>query len=116
MIIQVLLILASFLLLFYSLSSRGTHAINAWKKIGVILLTILAIISILFPSLVNSTAQLVGVGRGADLLLYILFALFILYTLTQYVKAQDQRDVVYRLARQVALMDASSRYEDKINK
>ncbi|NLA43294.1 DUF2304 domain-containing protein [Candidatus Saccharibacteria bacterium] len=114
MIIQIILIAISFGILLYSISSRKTHAISAWKKIGIILVTIMAITAILAPSLVNLIAQSIGVGRGADLILYLLFAIFIFYTLHRYVKDKDQEDALYRLARRVAVMDATRRYENKI--
>lgn len=69
------------------------------------------IVAILMPDLVTVVANMVGVGRGTDLLVYVIFAVFLFYVLSQYVRAQDERDRTFRLARQVALIDAKSRYK-----
>lgn len=116
MIIQIILVALSVLFTVYLLSSRKSHAINAWKKIGVIGIGVIAVLSITFPSLTNTVANLLGVGRGADLLLYLFVASFIFYVLSQYLKQQEQRDAIYRLARQIAVSDAQHRYADKIKK
>lgn len=114
MIIQIILIAISFAVLLYALSSRETHAINAWKKIGIILMAFIAIIAILLPEVANKVANLLGVGRGADLLLYLLFAAFIFHALSQYIKGKDQQNTLFRLARRVAIIEASERYVDRL--
>lgn len=109
--IQTGLILVSILFLAKALSGRGTYAIKAWKKVLLLLLTMMMIVAILSPQLVTRIANLVGVGRGTDLLVYIIFATFLFYTLSQYVHAQDERDRIFRLARKVALVEAKARYK-----
>ena len=93
------------------LSGRGSYAIKAWKKLVLVLLVVMMIVAILMPDLVTVVANMVGVGRGTDLLVYVIFAVFLFYVLSQYVRAQDERDRTFRLARQVALIDAKSRYK-----
>ncbi|MGQ2914776.1 DUF2304 domain-containing protein [Microbacterium aurantiacum] len=68
-----------------------------------------AILSILFPQWLSWVANLVGVGRGTDLLLYALVIAFfaLLY-------AQHQRNLAFQrqvtvLARRLALLEASAR-------
>ena len=77
------------------------------------LLVVVMIVAILMPDLVTMVANIVGVGRGTDLLVYVIFAVFLFYVLSQYVRAQDERDRTFRLARQVALIDAKTRYKIK---
>jgi small membrane protein len=113
MYIQILLIVISFLILMKALSSRGSHTIDAWKKIGIILLVLVMIVSILNPDMTTVVANYLGIGRGADLLLYLLAAAFFFYVLTQYIKSHDQRDKLYCLARQVAIIEAKNRYDIK---
>lgn len=96
-----------------ALSGRGTYAIKAWKKLALVLLVVVMIVAILMPDLVTMVANIVGVGRGTDLLVYVIFAVFLFYVLSQYVRAQDERDRTFRLARQVALIDAKTRYKIK---
>lgn len=111
MIVQIALIALMLIFLAKALASRATHATRAWKKIGLITLTGLMILTVLFPDATTRVANAVGVGRGADLLLYVVVISFIFYVFQQYIKQQDQRDALYRLARQVALMDAKQRYD-----
>ena len=68
------------------------------------------IIGVIYPDLVSVVASWVGVGRGTDLLLYILFVVFLFYVLGQYVRSQDDRDKTVRLARKVAILDAKNKY------
>jgi hypothetical protein len=77
-------------------------------------LVIAMAIAILFPEITNDVAHAVGVGRGADLLLYVLVVAFVFYALNNYLHQQDQRDTLFRLARRVALIDARERYEDEL--
>ncbi len=110
MIIQVLLVAVGLLLLYTVLSIRSAMALSAWKKIGLVLLFVLMIVSVLFPQITSFLASLVGVGRGTDLVFYAVTAAFLVYSITQYLRAQTERDRVNRLARQIALMDAHARY------
>lgn len=109
--IQVGLIIVSIAVIVKLLSGRGTYAIKAWKKLALVLLVLMMIAAILMPDQVTKIANAVGVGRGTDLLVYIIFAAFLFYVLSQYVRAQDERDRTFRLARQVALIDAKTRYD-----
>lgn len=111
MIIQILLIVVVLVILARFLSSRGTYYAKAGKKIAIVLLSILVIMAVLVPDITTQAANLVGVGRGADLLVYILFATFLFYAINQYVRSQDERDRLYRLARRVAIIEANSRYK-----
>ena len=76
----------------------------------IIALLALMIIGVIYPDLVSVVASWVGVGRGTDLLLYILFVVFLFYVLGQYVRSQDDRDKTVRLARKVAILDAKNKY------
>jgi hypothetical protein len=110
MIIQFILVIVALGILVFGLRGRSTHFGQASKKIGLLLLFIAMVIAILFPNITNDLAHLVGVGRGADLLLYVLTLAFIAYVLNAYLRQQAERDKLFRLARKVALMDASYRY------
>ncbi|HSX30431.1 MAG TPA: DUF2304 domain-containing protein [Candidatus Saccharimonadales bacterium] len=116
MIIQIIIIVAALLMLVFGLRGHQTHIGRAWKKIGLVLLVLAMIVAVLFPNTTNDLAHLVGVGRGADLLLYILTLAFIAYVLNSYVQQRQEKDQVYRLARQVALLEAFDRYHVRRNK
>ena len=110
-IAQVALIAIAIIVVLTTLGSRSTHSGRAWKKIGLLLLALAMIVAVVFPNITNTLAALVGIGRGADLLLYATVAAFILYALNNYLHQQDQRDSIYRLARKVALLEAMERYD-----
>jgi hypothetical protein len=113
MIIKIVIILAALGMLFFGLGGRRTHIGRAWKKVGLMLLVVGMIIAVLFPDSTNDLAHFVGVGRGADLLLYLLALAFIAYVLNNYLHQQDEKDALYRLARKVAILDANERYSIK---
>ena len=74
------------------------------------------IVAVIFPEMVNQIAHLFGVGRGADLLLYILVLSFIGYVVNDYIHRQNEKDVIYRLARKLALLEANSKLDIKNKK
>jgi len=49
----------------------------AIRRILLLLATLAAVVAIAFPELVNGLANLVGVGRGTDLVLYVLVVVFV---------------------------------------
>lgn len=110
-ILQITVISVALGLMLFVLIGRQTHAAHAWKKIALCLLAVAMVVAVLFPNTTNQAAHLVGVGRGADLLLYMLALFFIGYVLNNYVHQKRDKDVVYRLARKVALIDANERYD-----
>lgn len=109
MIIRIIIIAALGIFLFV-INGRQTHKVKAWKKIILCLIAIAMIIAVFYPNMTNQIANIVGVGRGADLLLYVLCLAFFGYIIDSYIRQQRGKDVVYRLARRVALLDANRRY------
>lgn len=105
-LIQVLVILLAIVIVVVTLGRRRTHSGKAWKKIGLVFLAIAMIVAVLFPEITNTLAHLVGVGRGADLLLYVTVIAFILFVLNNYLYQQDQKNSVHKLARKIALSEA----------
>lgn len=65
-----------------------------------------AILAILFPQVLSWLANLVGVGRGADLLLYTLVIVFLAFVYTQYRRNLAAQRKITLLARKVALLEA----------
>ena len=110
-IIQTIIITVALGLLIFVLGGRQTHTARAWKKIALCLLSIAMIVAVLFPGTTDKAANIVGVGRGADLLIYMITLAFIGYALNNYLHQQREKDSLYRLARKVALLDANERYQ-----
>lgn len=111
-IIQTIILIAALFIILVALSSRRSYAGRAWKKIGLVFLGVAMIVAVLSPDITNGIARFVGIGRGADLLLYGLIIAFILSSLNSYLQQQDERDRTVRLARKIALLEASERYFD----
>ena len=109
-LIQVIVILVALIIIFFALGGKQTHAARAWKKIAFCLLAVAMVVAVLFPETTNRAAHAVGVGRGADLLLYLLTLAFIAYGINHYLHQQAEKDRLFRLARKVALIEANERY------
>ena len=113
MLIQILLIAVVLGLLLWVARQRAT-AISAMKKIGLSLLAVVMIVSVLFPQITTAVANVLGVGRGADLLLYVLTPAFVVFALTQYTRNQANRRLTFSLARRIALIEAEARYARRL--
>ena len=109
-LVQILMVLSTVALAFLGLRGSGSHRVSASKKLAFLLLMAIVIIAVLDPLLVGQVAQMVGVGRGTDLVLYVLALSFGFYVVSQYLSEQRSRNVLHRLARRIALVEAAERY------
>ena len=107
MIIQLVLIGAFIFLLGRFLSNPHSSQVRAGKKILGVLFTLAAIIVIAFPDLSNEVAHAVGVGRGADLLIYLVTVGFIFNSVNMYIKEKQDQKKLTMLARKVAILEAN---------
>jgi len=105
-IIKIILAISIVLTLLWFLTHHNTHQAKAWKKVALIAFTFLSIIVVWFPDTANTVAHKVGVGRGADLLLYLLTLAYIFSTLSLYIKNREDQKRIVRLARRIALIEA----------
>ena len=64
------------------------------------------VVAILVPSSVTSVANGLGVGRGADLVLYVLTIAFLLTTIGFYKKLRDLEDRYVDAVRHLAILSA----------
>jgi len=97
----VLVALAAVLLL------RGQGAKHqAVRRLGLVAFALLAMAAIVFPDAVTVVANWIGVGRGADLLLYLLVVVFFSYMLTRRLYDKRQNRQITALARQLTLARA----------
>ena len=101
--VQILLILTTVgLLVVYLAYFRS----KLWDRVVVLLLLAAAWVSILLPEFTTIVANKLGVGRGADLIIYF-FALFTLYALVLlYTNVQTLTLQLTALVRQNAIRDA----------
>jgi hypothetical protein len=87
------------------LRGRGDRP-KAVRRLGLMLFAAFAVWSILFPSVWNQIARMVGVGRGTDMVLYALVVAFLSFTMTTYLRFRDLETRYTVLARRLALDEA----------
>lgn len=104
-LIQVLLLLATGGIAVYFLQNRRKARTKAWVKLGFLLFIMAAVWAVLRPDDLTALANFVGVGRGTDLVLYVLVVAFIFTTLSSYVRFREQELRYAKLARAVALQN-----------
>lgn len=106
LLIQILLVVAVFVLLIFFLRHHGTTRSAAGFKVGFVLFLAFGVLAVLFPQGVSALANLVGVGRGTDLLLYALVVAFAFYSINIYLRFKEVDLRYARLVRIIALRDA----------
>lgn len=106
MLIQALLILAAVLLFVLFLRRSQTARLQAFKRIGFLLFCVFGVLAVLKPDVMTWLANRVGVGRGTDLLLYMLTVIFGFFALNTYLRFKDTEKRLTRLARAMAIRDA----------
>lgn len=109
MLIQILLIGAVLAAAVTLLRTQGSDRTQAVRRLGLLLFAAFAIWSILFPSVWNSIAHVVGVGRGTDMVLYALVVAFLSFTLTTYRRFREIETRYTKLARRLALDEVRKR-------
>ena len=104
-LIQLVLIVVVIITAARLLRDRGART-QAVRRLGLLLFAAFAVWSILFPSVWNQIAKVVGVGRGTDMVLYALVVAFLSFTLTTYVRFREFEARYTKLARRLALDEA----------
>lgn len=106
LVIQVVLIVAVAAMGWMMLRSPGGARHLAARRLVTLAFVLFAIVAIITPSLVTDLAHLMGVGRGADLLLYALVIAFLASLLSSFRRNAAMERRLTRLARRVALDEA----------
>jgi hypothetical protein len=108
-IIKYLLVPALILSVYLSLRSRASLRGQARRKLLAGLTVVVGVIAVIFPSSAQWAADLVGVKRGTDLLLYFLALVLVYLVGSTGVRFREQEARLVRLSRQVALAEAEAR-------
>lgn len=111
MIIQLILLILVIVLLGVFMRNRNAMRQRAGKKILFILFAAMSVFAIIDPNSLTKVAHLLGVGRGADLLLYVLVLAFAFVTLSIYLKFKDYDQRLTKLARSIALSDSNTSHK-----
>jgi len=87
---------------------RGRRGVRhqALRRLGLALFALGAALSLFFPVTWTWAAETLGVGRGTDLLLYLLIVAFLGTVATSFVRFQELQHQVTVLARELALASA----------
>jgi small membrane protein len=109
-VIQLVLLLFLGAIMLYFLQNRSTAKLRAGKKVLFVLFSLLTAVAILSPDTLNVLAHLVGVGRGADLVLYLLTVSFIFASLNTYMSFKDRDQKIVSLSRKIAIYQAEREY------
>jgi hypothetical protein len=104
-IIQVLLI-AAFAVIALAAARSGPSATHlAYRRVLAVLLLLAAAVAVLFPSILQWMANLVGVDRGTDLLLYVFVVVSVVVWLRLYRRTAVTDARIVELTRALALSD-----------
>ena len=106
MLSQWVLAIALVLVGLYLLKARKSASQQAIRRLFILIALLAGFVAVLFPNYTNVVASYLGIGRGADLLLYafVVFALF--YVVHQYRQQLWQEKVTTELARALTLAQA----------
>lgn len=111
--IQLLLIAGVVVIGVLLMRRTGADSHLAIRRMLMGLFVLGAILSILFPQWLTWFANLIGVGRGTDLLLYALVIAFFAFVYAQHRRNLATQRQVTLLARRLALLEASQDEADR---
>lgn len=103
MIIKILLITAALGVTVLVLREKVPGQREASRRAAGLLLVVVAIIAVLWPELTTTAANAVGVGRGTDLVLYLLVIVFAYSALATAQKIHRLQHDITVLTRELAL-------------
>lgn len=104
--IQILLVLGLILTAVYLVRSTPSASHQAIRRILVIIAVLVGVVAVIWPGLLSAIAHALGVGRGADLLLYGLVVVFLVESVSNYKRSVTASRTTSALARELALTEA----------
>lgn len=104
-IVQLLLVLGIVAIIGWLFVKRGAKQL-AVRRLLIIAFAVFAVLTILFPSILTQVANLVGVGRGTDLLLYMTVLVLLGFLALQEARTKAAEKRTTYLARRLALDEA----------
>jgi hypothetical protein len=112
-ILQILLLAAAVGALVYFVRSGQSVGVRASKRIAFGAFIVLNIYAVLRPDDLTYLARAVGIGRGTDLLVYLLVVAFVSGMLNTYLRDREISQHLTNLARQIAVRDAELTRREK---
>jgi len=109
---QVILIVALIGIGVYLVRSTPSPRHLAIRRLLVLVALLAGVVMVVWPGLLSWLAELVGIGRGADLLFYLAIVAGLLYVVNEYKRSVQLARANTQLAREIALTEA--RLSDRI--
>ena len=103
MLIKIILIAAVLIAAYFLVRSTANAKNVALRRLLLLLFALIAVISIIFPDITGIVASWVGVGRGTDLLLYMLVIAFLGYAVVNYRRMNILEGRLTDLARELTI-------------
>ncbi|WP_082177067.1 DUF2304 domain-containing protein [Arsenicicoccus sp. oral taxon 190] len=110
-LIQLALSLAVLVVVLRLVTARGART-QAIRRLGLMAFAAFAVFSILYPRVWTWVARQVGVGRGTDLVLYVLVIGFLGYMVSTQLRFRELEVRLTRLSRRIALDEALQRHPE----
>lgn len=110
---QLILIVALLGIAVYLVRSSPSPRHLAIRRLLVLLALAGGVVVVLWPGLLSWLAELVGIGRGADLLFYLAIVAGLIYVVNEYKRSVQLTRANTQLAREIALTEA--RLVDRIS-
>ena len=92
-------------LLWFALHHRSTTEAKAFSRIAFLGLTLLIVLAVLFPGVVTDIANTFGIGRGTDLVIYLVSIGLLFFSVSTYLKFGDMDRRITLLSRHIALLE-----------
>jgi hypothetical protein len=102
MLIKVLLILGVGGAAFHALRTQDATG-RALRRVAAVCFALAGALAVLFPGVVTWLAERVGVGRGTDLVLYVMVIAFLFTAIGLYQRVQTLEERITQLTRALAL-------------
>lgn len=114
--LQIVLVVAALGALFYFARSGQNVGVRASKRLAFAGFVLLNIYAVLRPNDVTWVARQLGIGRGTDLIVYLLVVAFVFGMLNSYLRDREISQHLTNLARTLAIRDAElARREDELD-
>jgi small membrane protein len=93
-------------LLWFALHHRSSTEARAFRRIAFLGLTLLIVLAVLFPEVLTDIANTFGIGRGADLVIYLVSIGLLFFSVSAYLKFGDMDRRITLLTRHIALLES----------
>ena len=90
----------------YLLKARRSASQQAIRRLFIVIALLAGFVAVVFPNYTTVTAGFLGIGRGADLLLYSFVVVGLFYVVHQYRRQLWQEKLTTDLARSLTLAKA----------